>query len=126
MAEHISADLLTPHFTISEWEAVGRRLRANYLWIFVLLSPVMDAKDLIHPGPIRSTPKRKGGCSGISFWTGQTVGLAPGWVVVLFGAIFNLTIFFIAFSTLKLKDASSEVLPLEDLNGSVEAGVRLG
>ncbi|MCA1624608.1 MAG: DUF2270 domain-containing protein [Acidobacteria bacterium] len=24
-AEHISADLLTPHFTISEWEAVGRR-----------------------------------------------------------------------------------------------------
>jgi len=26
-AEHISDDLLTPHFTISEWEAVGRRLR---------------------------------------------------------------------------------------------------
>ena len=26
-AEHLAADLTTPHFTITEWEAVGRRLR---------------------------------------------------------------------------------------------------
>ncbi|MDQ3818824.1 MAG: DUF2270 domain-containing protein, partial [Acidobacteriota bacterium] len=37
-AEHLAADLITPHFTISEWEAVGRRLRRNYLWIFMLLA----------------------------------------------------------------------------------------
>ena len=29
------------------------------------------------------------------------------------GVIFNFVIFFVAFSTLKLRDASSEVLPLE-------------
>ncbi|MER3633202.1 MAG: hypothetical protein C4325_14445, partial [Blastocatellia bacterium] len=33
-ADHLSSELLSPRFTISEWEAVGRRLRANYLWIF--------------------------------------------------------------------------------------------
>src|SRR5439155_27350152 len=26
-ADHISADLASPHFTISEWEAIGKRLR---------------------------------------------------------------------------------------------------
>jgi hypothetical protein len=41
------------------------------------------------------------------------IGLAPGWMVILAGAIFNLMIFFVAFSTLRLRDASSEVLPLE-------------
>src|SRR5678815_4912143 len=30
-AQHLASDLITPHFTISEWEAVGRRLRRNYL-----------------------------------------------------------------------------------------------
>jgi hypothetical protein len=41
------------------------------------------------------------------------VGLAPGWMVILAGALFNATIFIVAFGTLKLRDASSEVLPLE-------------
>ena len=41
------------------------------------------------------------------------MGLAPGWLVILVGAVFNFTIFFVAFSTLRLRDASSEVLPLE-------------
>src|ERR1043165_45123 len=33
-ASHLASDLLTPHFTISVWEAIGRRLRRNYVWIF--------------------------------------------------------------------------------------------
>src|SRR6266404_6975236 len=37
-AQHLAADLITPHFTITEWEAIGRRLRRNYLWIFALLA----------------------------------------------------------------------------------------
>ena len=54
-AEHISADLISPHFTISEWEAVGRRLRANYLWIFILLALSWTLKIYIHPSPIPVT-----------------------------------------------------------------------
>ncbi len=103
-AEHISADLLTPHFTISEWEAVGRRLRSNYIWIFVLLALSWTLKVYLHPFPATNLEM---------FINRAQVGLVPGWFVILCGAIFNALIFFVAFGTMKLKDASSEVLPLE-------------
>ncbi len=114
-AEHISADLVTPHFTISEWEAVGRRLRANYLWIFILLALSWALKIYIHPSPIPTqTPQDME-----RFWelisARAQVGLAPGWLVIFVGALFNAAIFLVAFGTLKLKDSSSEVLPMESL-----------
>lgn len=112
-AEHISADLISPHFTISEWEAVGRRLRSNYLWIFILLALSWTLKIYIHPDPIPVTTEAERKLFWDVVFQRATVGLAPGWLVVLVGVIFNLTIFFVAFSTLKLKDASSEVLPQE-------------
>lgn len=112
-AEHIAADLISPHFTISEWEAVGRRLRSNYLWIFVLLTLSWALKVYIHPSPIPLASDADYKIFWNLFFQRAAVGLAPGWFVVLCGAIFNLTILFVAFSTLKLKDASSEVLPLE-------------
>lgn len=112
-AEHISADLISPHFTISEWEAVGRRLRANYLWIFVLLALSWTLKIYIHPSPVLLAS----GADRKAFWDiifqRAQIGLAPGWLVITVGAIFNVIIFVVAFSTLKLRDASSEVLPLE-------------
>jgi len=112
-AEHISADLITPHFTISEWEAVGRRLRSNYLWIFILLALSWTLKIYIHPFPIPNiSPDEKAKFWEVVFLRAQ-IGLAPGWLVILMGFIFNALLFFVAFGTLKLKDASSEVLPLE-------------
>lgn len=103
-AEHISADLLSPHFTISEWEAVGRRLRSNYLWIFVLLALSWALKVYLHPFPAPNSE---------TFVNRAQVGFVPGWLVILTGGIFNLIILFFAVGTLKLRDASSEVLPLE-------------
>lgn len=111
-AEHISADLLAPHFTISEWEAVGRRLRSNYIWIFVLLALSWTLKIYIHPFPIASGDARVNPMD--VFFARASVGLVPGELVFLVGLVFNATLFFVAFSTLKLRDASSEVLPLEN------------
>lgn len=113
-ADHISADLVSPHFTISVWEAVGRRLRANYLWIFILLAVSWSLKVYIHPTPIPSVTAEDRRLFWDIFEKRATVGLAPGWMVLIVGVIFNLAIFFVAFSTLKLHDAASEVLPLEN------------
>ncbi|HMO81408.1 MAG TPA: DUF2270 domain-containing protein [Pyrinomonadaceae bacterium] len=112
-ADHLSADLLSPHFTISEWEAIGRRLRANYLWIFILLALSWALKVYIHPSPIPTTSPVDRERFWELFLDRAQVGLAPGWLVITVGAFFNLAIFFVAFSTLRLRDASSEVLPLE-------------
>ncbi len=114
-ADHIAADLITPHFTISEWEAVGRRLRANYLWIFILLALSWTLKIYIHPFPIPVvTPQDMEKFWELLFARAQ-VGLAPGWLVVFLGAVFNFLIFFVAFGTLRLRDSSSEVLPQESI-----------
>lgn len=113
-ADHIAADLLTPHFTISVWEAIGRRLRANYLWIFVLLALSWTLKIYVHPSPIPAETPNDLARFWELFVARAQVGLAPGWVVIIFGAFFNFAIFFVAFSTLRLRNSSSEVLPLEN------------
>ena len=105
-ADHISSDLLKPHFTISEWEAVGRRLRANYIWIFILLASSWALKVYLHPYPAPTLE---------IFLNRAQVGLVPGWLVIAVGFIFNIAVFFIAVGTLKLKDASSEVQPSEEI-----------
>ena len=104
-ADHLSADLITPHFTISELEAFGRRLRSNYLWIFILLALSWTLKVYIHPFPAPTLD---------AFIQRAQVGLAPGWMVIFFGMLFNALLFILAIATMRLKDASSEVQPLEN------------
>ena len=101
-ASHLASDLLTPHFTISEWEAIGRRLRRNYLWIFALLALSWNLKVYLHPGPAPNFEE---------FLQRATVGLVPGWIVFLVGFVFNLAVFFFAVLTIKLREATGEVLP---------------
>jgi len=101
-AKHLAADLLTPHFTISELEAVGRRLRRNYLWIFALLALSWNLKVYLHPLPARDFS---------AFIDRATVGVVPGWVVFVVGFIFNECIAIFAIGTLRLREATGEVLP---------------
>lgn len=46
--------LLQPEFPISMWEAFGRRLGRNYLWIFVVLSCAWALKSYLHPVPAQT------------------------------------------------------------------------
>lgn len=101
-AQHLASDLITPHFTISEWEAVGRRLRRNYLWIFALLALSWNLKVYLHPLPARDFD---------AFLDRATVGLVPGWFVFVFGVIFNAAIAIFAIGTVRLREATGEVLP---------------
>jgi hypothetical protein len=106
-AEHLATDLITPHFTISEWEAVGRRLRRNYLWIFALLASAWNLKVYMHPFPAASFA---------DFLLRAKVGLVPGSVIFATGIFFNVAVLIFAVVTLRLRDATGEVLPQHDFS----------
>jgi len=101
-ASHLASDLLTPHFTISVWEAIGRRLRRNYIWLFALLAASWNLKVYLHPTPAANFDE---------FLLRATVGLVPGWIVFIVGFIFNATLFIFAVTTIRLREATGEVLP---------------
>jgi uncharacterized membrane protein len=100
-AEHLASDLLTPHFTISEWEAIGRRLRRNYIWIFALLALSWNLKVYLHPYAAHDFD---------DFLSRARVGLVPGWAVFVCGIIFNSAVIAFAVATVRLRDATGEVL----------------
>src|SRR5438477_8858467 len=101
-ASHLASDLLTPHFTISVWEAIGRRLRRNYIWLFALLALSWNLKVYLYPTPAHNFDE---------FILRAQVGLVPGWVVFLVGFVFNAALFIFAVGTIRLREATGEVLP---------------
>jgi len=101
-ASHLANDLLTPHFTISVWEAIGRRLRRNYIWLFALLALSWNLKVYLYPDPARTFDE---------FLSRAQVGLVSGWAVFVVGFIFNATLLVFALSTIRLREATGEVLP---------------
>src|ERR1700687_4340254 len=106
-ASHLASDLLTPHFTISVWEAIGRRLRRNYLWIFLLLALSWNLKVYLHPVPADTFEL---------FLQRSTVGLVPGKMVFIIGFVFNAAIFMFAVGTIRLRKATGEVLPRHEFS----------
>lgn len=106
-AAHLASDLMTPHFTISEWEAVGRRLRRNYLWIFALLALSWNLKVYLDPVPAYSFD---------IFIERAKVGLVPGWIVFIVGFLFNAAVAIFAIGTIKLREATGEVLPRHEFS----------
>src|SRR6267142_5005101 len=101
-ASHLASDLLTPHFTISSWEAIGRRLRRNYIWIFMLLALSWNLKVYMYPDPAYNFD---------IFIQRARVGLVPGWIVFIVGFVFNAALFIFAVGTIRLREATGEVLP---------------
>lgn len=100
--EALAADLRTPHFTISEWEALGRRLRRNYMWLFLLLAASWNLKVYLHPRPADNFDE---------FIARATVGVVPGEIVFLIGVVFNVGLIVFALATIRLREATGEVLP---------------
>jgi uncharacterized membrane protein len=106
-ASHLASDLLTPHFTISTSEAVGRRLRRNYLWIFVLLAASWNLKVYLHPAPATHFNE---------FVDRATIGIVPGWFVLWVGVVFNMAVLTFAIATVRLREATGEVLPRHEFS----------
>lgn len=101
-AESLAESLLQPHFSISMWEAFGRRYRRNYMWIYAILAAAWVANIWFFPTPAASFEE---------FVERATIGPVPGVIVISMGLIYNLGLLAIGVATVRLQDASGEVLP---------------
>jgi uncharacterized membrane protein len=80
--EFVAQDLDQPKFKLSFLEAVGIRLRYNYVWIFLVVLLAWFAKLNLHPSAAWSVDivlKR------------MAVGPVPGWVMLILVAAFYAT-----------------------------------
>ncbi|MGH8093517.1 MAG: DUF2270 domain-containing protein [Chthoniobacterales bacterium] len=69
----VCEDLILPSFKIGKLEAVGRRLRRNYVFIFILIMIAWVLKIFSHAkAPIDSIP---------AFYRALRVGYIPSWLV---------------------------------------------
>ncbi|MEJ2109942.1 MAG: DUF2270 domain-containing protein [Acidobacteriota bacterium] len=91
--EQLATDLQHPQFKISSWEAIGKRIRRNYSWLYGVLALCWITKVLIHPVPSETFV-------GI-LDRAAIYHLVPGWLVIIAGIIFNSALIVIAVSTRK-------------------------
>lgn len=78
--EVLYQDYRRPRLHITYLDALGRRLRKNYSWIFIIQVSAYVGKLLIHPTPI-------GSLDGL--WARATIGPVPGQLVLLAGLAFH-------------------------------------
>src|SRR5512141_1823984 len=78
-AESLAENLLSPSFPISVWEAFGRRLRRNYLWIYIILGVSWFGKSYLFPTPAMNWAE---------FILRGAIGPIPGQIVILLGMIY--------------------------------------
>jgi uncharacterized membrane protein len=85
--ELLANDLLFPQFTMNLWEAMGRRLRRNYSWIFGVLVLSWMVKVWVHPFSIDMNQ----GTDAIidTLLVRAAIGPLSGPLVLAIGVIFN-------------------------------------
>ena len=101
-AESLAENLLSPSFPISMWEAFGRRLRKNYLWIYFMLAISWVGKSYLFPQPTTSWSE---------FALRAAVGPIPGGVMIALGILYNGVLILLALGTLGMNKATGEILP---------------
>ncbi|MFZ5910435.1 MAG: DUF2270 domain-containing protein [Chloroflexota bacterium] len=120
-AEALAENLLLPHFPISNWEALGRRLRRNYLWIYFIVGFSWLAKLWLFPSVADSFGQ---------IVSRASVGPVTGKWILIGALAYFIVIFSIALATIGLRHSAGEVLPrfegvpAELLASFAEAGKR--
>jgi uncharacterized membrane protein len=86
----VCEDLILPCFKISKLEAIGRRLKRNYMFIFILILMAWVVKIFLHASaPISDF---------VSFYHALRIGNIPSWLVALifagtFVTVISITIY---------------------------------
>jgi uncharacterized membrane protein len=119
-AESLAENLLSPSFPISIWEAFGRRLRRNYIWIFLILYASWVAKIWLFPEPAADLA---------AFIQRSSLGPVSGEIMIALGFGFYASLVIVALATLSMTRATGEVLPRfaeESVNPFSDDGKRKG
>jgi uncharacterized membrane protein len=87
-------------FHITFLEAMGRRLRRNYSFMFGVQAVSYALKICVHPIPILSLK---------DLWQHAAIGPIPGQVVLVIGFLFHFGLAVLAIATLKGKRAAGRV-----------------
>ena len=90
--ETLHQDYVHPRLHISFADALGRRLRKNYGWIFGMQLAAYLGKLVIHPAPIATLAE---------LWQRAAIGPLPGQLVLACGVAFHLGWMTIAVLTLR-------------------------
>jgi uncharacterized membrane protein len=102
LEEILYQDYRAPNLHISYAEAVGRRLRHNYSWIFAIQVTAYVGKLLIHPAPVASLQE---------FWIRAAIGPVPGQFVLVAGLAFHATWIMIAIATYRSRRGAGRARP---------------
>jgi uncharacterized membrane protein len=98
----LAQDLAYIHFHISIWEALGRRLRRNYGWLFAILGISYMGKLLVHPTPLRTLDQ---------LWVRAALGPIPGQAIIAAGMLFYGTLAVLSLVTLMQQKAVGRAHP---------------
>ena len=101
-AEALAENLLLPHFPISNWEALGRRLRRNYLWIYLVVGFSWAAKLWLFPTMAVSLDE---------IVARANVGPIGGEWILIGSSFLFASVLVIALATIGLQHSAGEVLP---------------
>lgn len=101
----LARDYCEPVYHISYLQALGRRLRRNYAWIFAIQGIAYYGKLAVHPTPIATWDH---------LWERAAVGPLPGKLMVVCGMLFygalivvGVTVFYL--DRIKHKDRAASV-----------------
>ena len=101
-AETLSENLLHPQFPISTLEAIGRRLRRNYLYIYAIIGAAWLAKLWLIP---------RSAASWSEFFSRGAVGPIPGQFIFSVALVYVALLVVLSLVTVWLQEASGEILP---------------
>lgn len=101
-AEDLAENVYSFNFPISMLEAVGLRLRRNYLWIFFILSIAWFAKYWLFPTPPANIDE---------FLSRAAIGPMPGTVVVSLSLAYFGVLALVALFTMSMTHIAGEVSP---------------
>lgn len=111
-ASSLADSLLHPQYPIRTWEAIGRRFRRNYQYIYLLLAIAWINKIALHPTPASSIEE---------FLNNGRVGAVPGGFVLATGILIYVVIFAIGWLSAGLRETRGEVLDSSTITGSIES-----